>query len=76
MAHADLYLGQVEDFREDADVVGVRDEGVESLTTGHGGRDSLQLVPAHVQLLQQLQLTQLTDIINTMRKKKQKKTHT
>lgn len=65
----DLYLGQVEDFREDADVVGVWDEGVKSLTAGHGGGHALQLVTAHVQLLQQLQLAQLTDNVNGAREK-------
>lgn len=65
VSRADLYLGQVEDFREDADVVGVWDEGVKPLTAGHGGRYALQLVTAHIQLLQQLQLAQLTEKVNT-----------
>lgn len=67
VARADLYLRQVEDFREDGDVVGVWNEGVKSLTAGHGGGHTLQLVTTHVQLLQQLQLAQLTDNINTVR---------
>lgn len=69
VARTDLYLGQVEDFGEDADVVGVWDEGVKSLTAGHGGGDGLHLVTAHIQFLQQLQLAQLTDNINTVREK-------
>lgn len=43
---SDLDLGQVEDLREDCDVIGVRDERVQSFAAGHSGGDGLELVPA------------------------------
>lgn len=38
---SDLYLRQVEDLWEDSNVIGVRYEGVQSLTAGYSGGDSL-----------------------------------
>lgn len=57
---SDLDLRQVEDLREDSNVVGVCYEGVQSLTAGHSGGDRLQLVATQIKLLQLFQLTQLT----------------
>lgn len=42
-------------------MVGVGDEGVQSLTAGHSGGDRFQLVPTQIQLLQYLQFTEFAE---------------
>lgn len=43
-----LNLRQVENLREDTDMIGVCDEGVQPLAAGYSGGDGLQLVAAQV----------------------------
>lgn len=61
--HTNLDLGEVEDLWEHADMVGVGDEGVQSLAAGHSGGDRFQLVPTQIQLLQYLQFTEFAENI-------------
>lgn len=46
--HTNLDLGEVEDLWEHADMVGVGNEGVQSLAAGHSGGDRFQLVPTQI----------------------------
>lgn len=61
--HTNLDLREVEDLWEHTDMVGVGDEGVQSLAAGHSGGDRFQLVPTQIQLLQYLQFTEFAENI-------------
>lgn len=64
-SRTNLDLGQLEDFREGIDAVGVGRQRVQALAVEDGGGHSSQSVAAQVQLLQLLQSSQFTAGLKT-----------